>query len=118
MGKPHEYPVLAQFWRTTQLYTQRIRDEVAPSNHRFTFEALYQFFRSEFGFSSSIRHIQDAPAQTWTINHNLLQPTVVQAFIAHNGNFVEIEAEIQQPNLAVTILKFAQPEQGYAILTT
>lgn len=119
MAKPTDYEVLSDLGPGTELYTQRPDTAAAPKNFLFTLEAVYQFFKSQFGFPSTSRHFQTIAAATWTINHNLGRTPTIQAFIPTGvlSEFVAVEVEIVQTSLNTTTLRFTQPESGYAILT-
>lgn len=115
---PHLFDELdGAFTRTTQLYTQRRGNGLAPKNYRFTIEEMLLWMIAEFGLVDTgdiyHLHVQASPSTTWTINHNLNRPIMARVRDASGNNVI---GEVADVNVDQATITFTIAISGEAII--
>lgn len=116
---PHLFDELdGAFTRTTQLYTQRRGNGLAPKNYRFTIEEMLLWMIAEFGLVDTgdiyHLHVQASASTTWTINHNLNRPVGSARVKDASGN--DVVGEITDVNTDQATITFTIAISGEAII--
>lgn len=116
---PHLFDELdGAFTRTTQLYTQRRGNGLAPKNYRFTIEEMLLWVIAEFGLVDTgdiyHLHVQASASTTWTINHNLNRPVGSARVKDASGN--DVVGEITDVNTDQATITFTVAIAGEAII--
>lgn len=115
---PHLFDELdGAFTRTTQLYTQRRGNGLAPKNYRFTIEEMLLWMIAEFGLVDAgdiyHLHVQSSPSTTWTITHNLNRPIMARVRDASGNNVI---GEVADVNVDQATITFTIAISGEAII--